>query len=84
MPDDPIITRNKALEMYAAFPEALEAEVARLLRPLASDEDRVKHNAALSRFITLFETEESERLLWTNVARAIIATAQHSGERSDG
>ena len=82
----PLIARAQLVEMYQRYPGALAEEVARVLRPLADDEDRVKHNAALSRFIVLFPTAESERHLWENLARVIVETAiqEPVGAKQDG
>jgi hypothetical protein len=73
----PLITCNDLAAMYQRYPGALATEVASVLRPLESDKERLEHNAALSRFIVLFETEEAERHLWMNVARVIIETAMN-------
>lgn len=73
----PLISREQLIEMYQRYPGALAEEVARVLSLLAGEKERIEHNAALSRFIVLFETEEAERHLWMNVARVIIETAMN-------
>lgn len=74
-----LITRDQLIEMYQRYPGALAEEVGRVLRPLAGDKERIEHNAALSRFITLFPTAEAEQKLWENLARTITETAMKEG-----
>lgn len=78
------MTRHERIRMYQKHPAALAEEVARVLRPLLDDEDRIKHNCALSHFIVLFGNEEVETRMWANVARALIDTAIHEGVPNDG
>ncbi len=74
---DPLIPREKLVEMYGAYPGALEAEVSQALAQLENDEQRIGHNEAMRRIARLIVTEQGQRLMWKNVARAIIETAIH-------
>jgi len=70
-----LIAREKLVAMYAAYPGALESEVAQALAELGTEEQRIGHNEALRRIVRLIATGEGQRLMWHNVARAIIDTA---------
>jgi hypothetical protein len=78
-----MMTRSELVSMYSQYPQALAAEVARVLKPLRNDEDRIQHNAALGRFIVLFADERSEQLMWNNVAEALLSTARTTGDNTD-
>jgi hypothetical protein len=70
-----ITARPELIRMYASYPPALEEEVAQVFSTLANDEQRIVHNVAVSRIGRLFATEPAQRLLWKNVANAILRTA---------
>ena len=67
--------RGRIIAMYSAYPEALEALVAQTMGHLYSEEDRIVHNVAQADIGRLFTSAEARRLLWSNIARAIIDTA---------
>ena len=72
-----MITREQLIQMYAAYPGALELEVTQAFALLNTDEDRIRHNVSIVRIVRLIATEEGQRLMCQNVARAIIETAMH-------
>ncbi len=72
-----MISREKLIEMYSAYPEALEAEVAQALTVLSNDHERIQHNEAMRRIVRMISTSEGQKLMWKNVGRAIIETAIH-------
>lgn len=76
---EPITTRSGLIRMYGAYPPALEAELALALMPVQNEAERGVHNCAVQRIMRLIPTEQAQRLLWTNLARAIIETAIHQG-----
>lgn len=78
-----MLTDNQRLSMYRQFPEALAEEVACVFRPLENDEQRIRHNAALERFFGLIPTGTAEKMVYKNVARAIIASANQE-RQTDG
>lgn len=72
-----LISREQLIQMYAAYPGALEQEVAQAFARLENDEQRIGHNEAMRRISRLISTEDGQRLMWKNVAQAIIETAMH-------
>jgi len=76
----PVVTRARLVEMYAAYPDALEDEVARVLADLRTDDDRARHNAALTKIKRMLPTATGQRLLWKTVAKAIVNAALNAGE----
>lgn len=70
------LTAQRRLQMYHQYPEALTEEVGRVMQLLADDEDRIKHNAALTRIIELIDTSQKRQAMWRRVARAILDAAQ--------
>ena len=82
---EPNEKRDRMIAMYSAYPDALEELVAQVFAHLSNDEERIMHNLALGPLARLFRSEESQRLLWRNIGRAVIETARHSvGDDSDG
>ena len=70
-----MIARADLIAMYSAYPGALEAEVAQMMSLAETDEQRVERNSALRRIVRLIGTEPGQKLMWQNVARAILETA---------
>lgn len=74
---DNLISPSSLIQMYSAYPGALEEEVAAVFAALATPEQMMRHNVALSKMGRLFGPGEINRLLWKNVAQAILHTAIH-------
>lgn len=68
-PPQPIITRNRALEMYRAYPEMLGWELGAILSEVHSQEDMAIHNVALRKIAllaphgNLFQDKDRPRLM---------------------
>jgi hypothetical protein len=71
----PLIEPAELVTLYTAHPGVLEEEVAQVFAVLRDDVDRVMHNIAVGKVGRLFRSAEDQRLLWTNVAQAILRTA---------
>ena len=71
------MTQAELVAMYAAHPRALEEQVAQVLAILKDDEMRIMHNVAVGHIARLIRTQEAQRVLLTNLARAILETATY-------
>jgi hypothetical protein len=78
---DWLMTRNQWMEMYQNHPMALAEELLAVFKPLENDNDVAVHNFIAHKITKLCRNEP---LMLRNVARAIIATASHSGDPTDG
>jgi hypothetical protein len=79
-----MISRERLIEMYSAYPEALEAEVAQALTTLSNEQERIAHNEALQRIVRVISTHEGQQLMWKNVTEAILATARQESRKNGG
>ena len=70
-----MMTCEERLEMYRRYPQALTEEVSRVVTPLKDDRDRILHNSALTRFITLCDTDKKMQHLWRGMAQAVLDAA---------
>ena len=82
-PQDDKMIRHERLEMYQRYPRELTEEVARVVRPLVTEQDRILHNSALSRFVTFFDTDDKMQRLWRHMAQAVLDVANTDREEKE-
>jgi hypothetical protein len=80
----PLITQNDLVSAYAAYPGLLEELVLQVFAQLGTPEGLARHNVAVAGISRMISTPEQQRLLWKNVARAIIRTVTSEGVSNDG
>ena len=74
---------RERLEMYQRYPDELAEEIGRVVRLLPADEDRIIHNSALGRFLSLFHGDEEIRRLWRHMAQAVLDVANTDREEKE-
>jgi hypothetical protein len=79
-----MISRERLIEMYSAYPDALESDVALALTTLSNDTERVIHNEAMQRIGRMISTQEGQQLMWKNVTEAILVTARQEARKNGG